>query len=87
MTDRGVERAAGPESAPQPSRRARLTAWGAVVLIVLGALLGAWACLRLEDAVPVPLLGPLAAKIFSVGLVFTGGALLSHVGGRTSGLE
>lgn len=87
MTDKDVEQAAEPESGPKPTRRARLAAWGAVALVLLGALVGAWAFFRLDDALHVPLLGPLAAKIVAAVLVFTGGALLGSTGARTTGLD
>ncbi|WP_369207553.1 hypothetical protein [Streptomyces sp. PU-14G] len=87
MADKDVERTAAPEGAPKPAWWAKPAAWGAVALVVLGALLGTWTYWGWEDAVPLPLLGPLAAKIVSVGLVFAGGALLGSLGARTTGLE
>lgn len=87
VTDEDVEQTAGPESTPEPGRPANLVAWGAVALIILGAFLGAWAYLRWEDTLDIPLLTPLVAKIGAVALVFTGGALLSSVGARTTGVE
>ncbi|UNS98613.1 hypothetical protein MMF93_20725 [Streptomyces tubbatahanensis] len=85
MTGKDVEQTAEPESVP--AWRAKLAAWGAVALVVLGALVGMWAYFRWEDTVPVPLLGPLAAKIVAVGLVFMGGALTGLIGTRTTATE
>ena len=87
MTDEDVEPTAEPESVPEPDRWGKLAAWGAVALILLGGLLAAWAFFRWEDALPIPLLGPLAAKIVAIGLVFAGGAVLGHLNERTPGLE
>jgi hypothetical protein len=88
VTEKDAGRTSGPAGgAIVALSRADLVVWGAVALIVLGGFLGMWGYFQWEDAVPIPLVSTLSAKILSVVLVFTGGALLNPASRRRNGSE
>ncbi|WP_244950462.1 hypothetical protein [Streptomyces griseofuscus] len=73
---------------------ADLGVWGAVALIVLGALAALWVSFRLPGTPEEPATGYYgAARVIAIGLVIVGGGLLnrrrarSGAAGETSGAE
>lgn len=93
MPDKSVERSDDQGHGPGPWW-ADLGVWGAVALIVLGALAALWVSFRLPGTPEEPATGYYgAARVIAIGLVIVGGGLLnrrrarSGAAGETSGAE
>ncbi|MBJ6998722.1 hypothetical protein ACFYMX_04955 [Streptomyces griseofuscus] len=93
MPDKSVERSDDQGHGPVPWW-ADLGVWGAVALIVLGALAALWVSFRLPGTPEEPATGYYgAARVIAIGLVIVGGGLLnrrrarSGAAGETSGAE
>ncbi|MEW2272692.1 hypothetical protein GTY41_41355 [Streptomyces sp. SID685] len=93
MPDKGVERSDDQGHGPVPWW-ADLGVWGAVALIVLGALAALWVSFRLPGTPEEPATGYYgAARVIAIGLVIVGGGLLSRrrarsgAAGETGGAE
>ncbi|OIK28429.1 hypothetical protein [Streptomyces malaysiense] len=87
MTDRGVEQSHDPGRGPV-SWWADLGAWGAVALIVLGALAAVWVSFRLPGTPQEPAAGYYgAARVVAIGLVIVGSTLVSRRRARSRGTE
>ena len=80
MTENDVAQSIEEEQVAEPSGKAKLTAWGGVVVIVFAMLLVAWGALKWGDVIPIPFLGYLPAKIIGTALAVVGGMMMARTG-------